>query len=51
MEARSRAFTNPDLDESFYDFYKETCDLFAKEAWGITMHNCCIFKAAIFVKK
>ncbi len=31
MEARSRAFTNPDLDESFYDFYKETCDLFAKE--------------------
>ncbi len=30
---KSRSFitTNPDLDERFYDFYKETCDLFAKE--------------------
>lgn len=28
--ARSLVTTNPDLDEEFYDFYKETCDLFAK---------------------
>ena len=25
--ARSFACTNPDLDEEFYDFYKETCEL------------------------
>lgn len=25
--ARSLVCTNPDLDESFYDFYKETCEL------------------------
>ena len=25
--ARSRPCTNPDLDEEFYDFYKETCEL------------------------
>lgn len=30
-KARSFVTTNPDLDERFYDFYKETCDLFAKE--------------------
>ncbi len=29
--ARSLAVTNPDLDERFFDFYKETCDLLAKE--------------------
>lgn len=29
--ARSLITTNPDLDERFYDFYKETCDLLAKE--------------------
>lgn len=29
--ARSIITTNPDLDEKFYDFYKETCELFAKE--------------------
>ncbi len=29
-QARSLNTTNPDLDEEFYDFYKETCDLFAK---------------------
>lgn len=29
--ARSFITTNPDLDEGFYDFYKETCDLLAKE--------------------
>lgn len=30
-QARSFVTTNPDLDERFYDFYKETCDLFANE--------------------
>lgn len=29
--ARSLETTNPDLDERFYGFYKETCDLFAEE--------------------
>lgn len=28
--ARSYAATNPDLDLRFYDFYKETCELFAE---------------------
>lgn len=28
--ARSCACTNPDLDEEFYDFYKETCELISK---------------------
>ena len=27
--ARSLVTTNPDLDPAFYDFYKETCELFA----------------------
>lgn len=29
-QARSLICTNPDLDESFYDFYKETCELISK---------------------
>ena len=29
-QARSLATTNPDLDEAFYDFYKETCELLEK---------------------
>ena len=28
--ARSLVCTNPDLDESFYDFYKETCELISE---------------------
>lgn len=28
--ARSLECTNPDLDESFFDFYKETCELISK---------------------
>ena len=28
--ARSLACTNPDLDETFYDFYKETCTLISR---------------------
>lgn len=28
--ARSLECTNPDLDESFYDFYKETCELISR---------------------
>lgn len=28
--ARSRACTNPDLDESFYDFYRDTCRLISR---------------------
>lgn len=28
--ARSLECTNPDLDPAFYDFYKETCDIFEK---------------------
>lgn len=28
--ARSLSCTNPDLDLEFYEFYKETCDLFSK---------------------
>ncbi len=28
--ARSLAFTNPDLDEAFFDFYKETCELISR---------------------
>ena len=28
--ARSLECTNPDIDPAFYDFYKETCDLFEK---------------------
>jgi len=30
-KARSLVTTNPDLDENFYDFYKETCSLIARE--------------------
>ena len=29
-KARSYITTNPDLDERFYDFYKETCDKISK---------------------
>ena len=29
-QARSLVTTNPDLDEAFYDFYKETCELLEK---------------------
>ena len=29
-QARSLVSTNPDLDEAFYDFYKETCDILAQ---------------------
>ncbi len=29
--ARSLVTTNPDIDERFYDFYKETCELIANE--------------------
>lgn len=29
-QARSLATTNPDLDLEFYDFYKETCELFGE---------------------
>lgn len=29
-EARAMECTNPDLDEDFYDFYKETCELISK---------------------
>lgn len=29
-KARSLVCTNPDLDESFYDFYKETCELISE---------------------
>lgn len=29
-QARSLATTNPDLDEAFYDFYKETCEMLEK---------------------
>ena len=28
--ARSLATTNPDLDLEFYEYYKETCDLFSE---------------------
>ena len=28
--ARSLPCTNPDLDEEFYDFYKETCELISE---------------------
>lgn len=38
LEARSRAFRNPDLDPAFYEFYKETCDLLEK-ALGATDHR------------
>ncbi len=30
LRARSIPCTNPDLDESFYDFYKETCQLISR---------------------
>ena len=30
LNARSMPFTNPDLDLDFYDYYKETCELFSK---------------------
>ena len=30
LKARSMPFTNPDLDLDFYDYYKETCELFSK---------------------
>ena len=30
MLARSRAFENPDTDENFYDFYKETCEMISE---------------------
>ena len=29
--ARSLVTTNPDIDEAFYDFSKETCELIANE--------------------
>ncbi len=32
MKARSQAFTNPDLDMEFFDFYKDTCQLLSKAA-------------------
>ncbi|SFE59212.1 aspartate aminotransferase [Peptostreptococcaceae bacterium pGA-8] len=32
MEARSKVFTNPDLDKEFFDFYKETCGLLSMAA-------------------
>ncbi len=32
MEARREAFTNPDLDMEFFDFYRETCRLLSKAA-------------------
>lgn len=38
LAARSKAFCNPDLDPDFYDFYKETCELFEK-ALGATDHR------------
>ena len=28
--ARARACTNPDLDESFAEYYKETCELISR---------------------
>ena len=31
--ARSRECTNPDLDESFVEFYKETCEEISYESW------------------
>lgn len=37
LKSRSLPFTNPDLDLDFYEFYKETCDLF-KEALDCSQH-------------
>ena len=30
LKARSMPFTNPDIDSDFFDYYKETCELFGK---------------------
>lgn len=30
MNMRSQAFTNPDLDMEFFDFYKETCEMLSE---------------------
>ena len=28
---RSKEFTNPDIDPKFFDFYKETCELYQRQ--------------------
>jgi aspartate aminotransferase-like enzyme len=38
MEARSRAFVNPDLDLTFYDYYRKTCERL-EQALGATDHK------------
>ncbi len=38
MDARSRAFVNPDLDLTFYDYYRKTCERL-EQALGATDHK------------